>query len=128
MITIYKEKRTGNLYALNEMITMGNKVNLVRLGHAEEKFVSPSTLKRWYSKWDEANMVVQLKAFTGMDLGFYKVETETAETVSFWTKSNKFLVFDKKTDTQINAKNPKFANKLGDDARLSHRILRRTLQ
>lgn len=113
MITIYKDKRTGNLYALNEMLTMGNKVNLVRLGHAEDKFVSPSTLKRWYTKWDEANMVVQLKAFTGMDLGFYKVEEETAETVSFWTKSNKFLTFDKKTNTQVNAKNPKFANKLG---------------
>lgn len=113
MVTIYKDKRTGNLYALNEMLTMGNKVNLVRLGHAEDKFVSPSTLKRWYSKWDEANMVVQLKAFTGMDLGFYKVEKETAETISFWTKSNKFLTFDKKTDTQVNAKNPKFANKLG---------------
>lgn len=113
MITIYKDKRTGNLYALNEMLTMGNKVNLVRLGHAEDKFVSPSTLKRWYTKWDEANMVVQLKAFTGMDLGFYKVTYETDEHLGFWTKGMKHLIFDKKTDTQINAKNPKFANKLG---------------
>ena len=113
MVTIYKDKRTNKLYAMDEMITMGNKVNLVCLGHAEEKFVSPSTLKRWYSKWDEANMVVQLKAFTGMDLGFYKVHTETKDTITIMTKQGKFLDFDKNTDVQINAKNPKFANKLG---------------
>ena len=113
MVMIYKDKRTNKLYALNEMITMGSKVNLVCLGHAEEKFVSPSTLKRWYSKWDEANMVVQLKAFTGMDLGFYKVTYETDEYLGFWTKGMKHLIFDRKTDVQINANNPKFANKLG---------------
>lgn len=113
MVTIYKDKRTDKLYALNAMITMGNKVNLVCLGHAEEKFVSPSTLKRWYSKWDEANMVVQLKAFTGMDLGFYKVRTETKDTITILTKQGKFLDFDKTTDAQINAKNSKFANHIG---------------
>lgn len=113
MVTIYKDKRTNKLYALNEMITMGSKVNLVCLSHAEEKFVSPSTLKRWYSKWDEANMVVQLKAFTGMDLGFYKVHTETKDTITIMTKQGKFLDFDKISYAQTNAKNPKFANKLG---------------
>ena len=113
MVTIYKDKRTNKLYALDEMITMGSKVNLVCLGHAEEKFVSPSTLKRWYSKWDEANMVVQLQAFTGMDLGFYKVHTETKDTVTIMTKQGKFLDFDKISYAQTNAKNPKFANKLG---------------
>lgn len=113
MVTIYKDKRTGNLYALNEYLTMGTKVNLVRLGHAEDKFVSPSTLKRWYSKWDEAEMVVQLKTFTGMDLGFYKVTYSTNEHIGFWTKAGKHLIFDRKTDTQINANNPKFANKIG---------------
>ena len=69
MVTIYKDKRTNKLYALNEYIQMGDKVNLVQMGGKEEKFVSPSTLKR--------------------------------------------LDFDKNTDVQVNAKNPKFANKLG---------------
>lgn len=113
MVTIYKDKRTGKMYALNEMITMGNKVNLVQMGGKEDKFVSDSTLKRWYSKWGEANMVVELKAFTGMIIGWFKVEEETKDTISFWTKSNKYLTFDKKTDAQVNAKNPKFANRIG---------------
>lgn len=113
MVTIYKDKRTGKMYALNEMITMGNKVNLVQMGGKEDKFVSESTLKRWYSKWGEANMVVELKAFTGMIIGWFKVEEETKDTISFWTKSNKYLTFDKKTDAQVNAKNPKFANRIG---------------
>lgn len=113
MVTIYKDKRTGKMYALNEMITMGNKVNLVQMGGKEDKFVSESTLKRWYSKWDQANMVVELKAFTGMIIGWFKVEEETKDTISFWTKSNKYLTFDKMTDSQVNAKNPKFANRIG---------------
>lgn len=113
MVTIYKDRRTGKLYALNEMITMGNKVNLVQMGGKEDKFVSESTLKRWYSKWGEANMVVELKAFTGMIIGWFKVEEETKDTISFWTKSNKYLTFDKMTDAQVNAKNPKFANRIG---------------
>ncbi len=113
MVTIYKDKRTDKLYALNEMITMGAKVNLVQMGGKEDKFVSPSTLKRWFTKWDEANMVVELKAFTGMIIGWFKVEEETEDTISFWTKANKYLTFDKKTDAQVNAKNPKFANHIG---------------
>lgn len=113
MVTIYKDKRTGKMYALNEMITMGNKVNLVQMGGKEDKFVSESTLKRWYSKWGEANMVVELKAFTGMTIGWFKVTYETDEYLGFWTKGMKHLIFDKKTDTQINPKNPKFANHIG---------------
>ena len=113
MVTIYKDKRTGKRYALNEMIHMGNKVNLVQMGGKEDKFVSESTLKRWYTKWDEANMVVELKAFTGMIIGWFKVEEETKDTISFWTKANKYLTFDKMTDAQVNAKNPKFANHIG---------------
>lgn len=113
MVTIYKDKRTGKMYALNEMITMGNKVNLVQMGGKEDKFVSESTLKRWYSKWDEANMVVELKAFTGMIIGWFKVQTESKDTITIITKQGKFLDFDKKTDSQLNAKNPKFANHIG---------------
>lgn len=113
MVTIYKDKRTNKLYALNEYITMGDKVNLVQMGGKEEKFVSLSTLKRWYTKWDEAQQVVEIKAFTGMVIGWFKVLAESKEAYTVMTKQGKFLDFDKNTDVQINAKNPKFANKLG---------------
>lgn len=113
MVTIYKDKRTDKLYALNDMTRMGNKVNLVQMGGKEDKFVSESTLKRWYSKWDEAQQVVEVRAFTGMVIGWFKVLTETKDTITILTKQGKFLDFDKTTDAQINAKNPKFANKLG---------------
>lgn len=113
MVTIYKDKRTNHLWALDEMLTMGTKVHMVPLTGKEDKFVSQSTLKRWYTKWDEANMVVELKAFTGMTLGWFKVTYETDEYLGFWTKGMKHLIFDKKTDTQINPKNPKFANHIG---------------
>jgi hypothetical protein len=113
MVTIYKDKRTDKLYALNAMITMGNKVNLVQMGGKEDKFVSESTLKRWYSKWDEAQQVVEVKAFTGMVIGWFKVHTESKETITVLTKQGKFLDFDKTTDAQINAKNSKFANHIG---------------
>ena len=113
MVQIYMDKRTNKKYALNEYIHMGEKVNLVQMGGKEDKFVSQSTLKRWYTKWDEANMVVELKAFTGMTIGWFKVTYETDEHLGFWTKGMKHLIFDKKTDTQINPKNPKFANHIG---------------
>lgn len=113
MVTIYKDKRTNRLWALDEMLTMGTKVHMVPLTGKEDKFVSQSTLKRWYTKWEEVNMVVELKAFTGMIIGWFKVEEETKDTISFWTKSNKYLTFDKMTDAQVNAKNPKFANRIG---------------
>lgn len=113
MVTIYKDKRTDKLYALNEMITMGAKVNLVQMGGKENKFVSPSTLKRWFTKWDEAQQVVEVKAFTGMVIGWFKVLTESKETITVLTKQGKFLDFDKNTDAQVNAKNPKFANHIG---------------
>lgn len=113
MVTIYKDKRTDKLYALNEMITMGAKVNLVQMGGKEDKFVSPSTLKRWFTKWDEAQQVVEVKAFPGMVIGWFKVLTESKETITVLTKQGKFLDFDKNTDAQVNAKNPKFANHIG---------------
>lgn len=113
MVTIYKDKRTNKLYALNEYIHMGDKVNLVQMGGKEEKFVSLSTLKRWYSKWDEAQQVVKIKTFTGMVIGWFKVASETPETYSVFTKQGKLLEFDKTTEIQTNAKNVKFANKLG---------------
>lgn len=113
MVTLYKDTRTNKMWALDEYLTMGNKVHLVPLEAKEDKFVSPSTLKRWYSKWDEAHMIVEVKAFTGMVIGWFKVETESKESYTVRTKQGKFLEFAKGTDAQMNAKNPKFANKIG---------------
>ena len=111
--TIYKDKRTEKLYVINDMITMGEKVCMVPMDKGEDKFVSPSTLKRWYSKWEEAPYIVEVKAFTGMKIGLFKATKGQDGNLEVWTKADKLLVFDPKTDKQINAKNPKFANKIG---------------
>ena len=110
--TIYKDKRTEKLYVMNEMLTMGEKVCMVPMDKSEDKFVSPSTLKRWYIKWEEAPYIVEVQAFTGMKIGLFKATKNAEGNLEVWTKTN-HLVFDLKTDKQINAKNPKFANKLG---------------
>lgn len=113
MVTIYKDKRTNRLWALDEMLTMGTKVHMVPLTGKEDKFVSQSTLKRWYSKWDEADTVVELKAFTGMTIGWFKATYTADGHLSVWTKNNKNLIFNTQTDAQVNPKNPKFANRIG---------------
>ena len=113
MITIYKDTRTNKLYALDEMITMGNKVCLKPFDKQDDKFVAPSTLKRWYTKWDEAQVIVEVKAFTGMKIGLFKVASYDKDTYSVWTKNNQLMIFDRHTDKQLNAKNEKYANKLG---------------
>lgn len=111
--TIYQNTRDNKMYVLNDMITMGDKICLVPMDkRTEDKFVSPSTLKRWYSKRGEAQYIVEVKAFTGMKLGLFEA-TKRNGNIEVWTKDNKLLVFDPSTDKQINAKNPKFANKLG---------------
>lgn len=113
MVTIYKDTRTDKLYALNDMVTMGNKVCLVPFDKTEDKFVAPSTLKRWYTKHDEAQVIVEIKAFTGMKIGLFKVTTYNKDTCTVMTKDNKFLDFSMDTDKQINAKNIRYANKIG---------------
>ena len=70
--TIYKDKRTDKLYVMNEMLHMGEKVCMVPMDKSEDKFVAPSTLRRWYTKWDEAQYIVEVKAFTGMKIGLPK--------------------------------------------------------
>lgn len=111
MVKIYKDKRTDKLFVLDELITMGEKVCLVPFDKGEDKFVSPSTLKRWFCKWDEAPFIIEVRAFTGMKIGLFKPVTYNRESVTVLTKDNKFLDFDAKTGEQTNAKNPKFANK-----------------
>ena len=113
MVKIYKDKRDNKLYVLHEEITQGTKVCLVPFDKRDDKFVSPSTLKRWYTKLDEAEVMVEIKAFTGMKIGVFKVASYDKDTCGVFTKDNKYLVFDRNSDKQTNAKNPKFANKIG---------------
>lgn len=113
MVTIYRDKRDNKLYVLDEMITQGTKVCLVPFDKRDEKFVSPSTLKRWYTKWEEAYVVVEVKAFTGMKIGLFKVASYDEHKCQVFTKDDKLMEFDMASEKQSNAKNPKFANKLG---------------
>ena len=110
---IYKDKRTNKLFVMNDMITQGEKVCMAPMDKSDDKFVSPSTLKRWYTKWEEVPYIVEVKAFTGMKIGLFKATKGQDGNLEVWTKADKLLVFDPKTDKQINAKNPKFANKIG---------------
>lgn len=48
-----------------------------------------------------------------MKIGLFQATKNSEGTLDVWTKDNKLLVFDPKTEKQVNAKNPKFANKLG---------------
>ena len=112
--TIYQNTRDNRLYVLNDMITQGDKVCLVPMDkRTEDKFVSPNTLKRWYLKRQEVQYIVEVRAFTGMKIGLFEANKNSEGTLDVWTKDNKLLVFDPKTEKQINAKNPKFANKIG---------------
>lgn len=111
--TIYKDKRTEKLYVLNDMITQGEKVCMVPMDKSDDKFVSPSTLKRWYTKWEEAPYIIEVKAFTGMKIGLFKATKAEDGLLQAWTKAGKLMLFDPKTEIQTNAKNPKFANKIG---------------
>lgn len=108
---IYTNTRDNRQYVLNPMVTMGEKVCLVDMYSCEDKFVSPKTLKRWYSKTVTEQPVVELRAFTGMKIGMFRAELATnTSTLYLWTKQNKLLTFDPDMGIQINAKNPKFAN------------------
>ena len=117
MVKVYKDTRTDKLYALEEQITMGNKVCLVPFDKGEDKFVAPSTLKRWFTLWGEEQVVVEVSAFTGMKIGLFRVASYNKDSYMVWTKDNKQLTFDRnpdprKNDRQSNAKNPKYANQI----------------
>ncbi len=112
---IYTNRRNNSSYILNPHITMGEKVCLINMSTCEDKFVSPNTLKRWYSLSITGHQIVELNAFTGMKIGLFPVEFDTnVNTMYIWTKSNKLLTFDSHIGVQINAKNPRFANKIGN--------------
>lgn len=111
---IYTDTRNGKKYILNPEIHMGEKVCLVGIASCEDKFVAPNTLKRWYSKNAVSGIVVMVEAFTGMKLGLFRVYgADHNGNYIVYTKTDKCLLFDPKTGKQTNAKNPKFANKIG---------------
>lgn len=107
---IYTNKSNGRRFFLNPEINMGDKVCLTDMATCEDKFLSPKTLKRNYTKdiWEEE--VAEVVAFTGMKLGMFKLFYFNGVWM-VWTKSRKCLEFDA-DGNQTNAKNPKFANKI----------------
>lgn len=113
---IYTNTSNNREYVLNPMVTMGEKVCLIDMTSCEDKFVSPKTLKRWYSKNTTEDIVVELRAFTGMKLGMFRANHAlNTDTVYFWTKAGKMLTFEHETGKQTNAKNPKFANSIHNE-------------
>lgn len=110
---IYTDTRSDRRYVLNPELREGSKVCLVDMTSCEDKFIAVSTLKRWYTKTETNDVVVELRAFTGMKLGLHRANHAlNTNRVYFVTKSNKMLIFDYKTGEQINAKTPKFANRI----------------
>lgn len=110
MPKIYKDNK-NRLFLLEEHLTLGNKVCLVPFSNAEDKFVAPSTLKRNYTLLIEKDYIVEVVSFTGMKLGlFVPVVTPTERTC--FKKNHTIMSFTRTEDTQTNAKNPKFANKI----------------
>lgn len=110
---IYTSIRDNHQYILNPQINRGNKVCLVDMATCEDKFVSPNTLKRWYVKDVTDNPMVEVRAFTGMKIGLFRViGVDCSGNLVVWTKKNKCLLFDPDMGVQTNAKNPKFANRV----------------
>lgn len=111
-VKLYRDNRTQKVYVLEEYITMGNKVCLVPTDKGDDKFLSPNTLKRHFTFWGE-ELMVEVKAFTGMKIGVFKVAYYDKGIIQVWTKDNKLMIFDRQNDKQSNAKNPKYANQIG---------------
>lgn len=113
---IYTNNRDGKQYILNPEINKPGKVCLVGMASCEDKFVSVKTLKRWYSKTAVDGIVVRVEAFTGMKLGLFRVYgADCNGNLIVWTKNDKCLLFNPETGKQTNAKNPKFANRIGTE-------------
>jgi hypothetical protein len=52
---------------------------------------------------------VTIKAFTGMEIGTFNIESKTSKAITVITKKGE-MIFDATTGKQTNAKNPRFAN------------------
>lgn len=62
---------------------------------------------------DEAERLVNIRAFTGMLIGTFKIEEETETSIIVKTSGNKkTLEFDKATGIQLNANNKRYANRM----------------
>lgn len=55
---------------------------------------------------------VVMRAFTGMLIGVFKIAKKTKTYISVETARGQVLKFDRKTGIQVDAKNPKFANRI----------------
>jgi hypothetical protein len=55
---------------------------------------------------------VVMRAFTGMLIGVFKIVKQTKTYIMVKTSKGKELKFDKKTGLEMNAKNPRFANRI----------------
>lgn len=60
---------------------------------------------------DEGEKVVNVRAFTGMLIGTFKVEKETKTTITVKTAKGR-MKFDRETGIQIDSNNKKFANRI----------------
>lgn len=60
---------------------------------------------------DDAEVTVNVRAFTGMLIGTFKVEKQTKTTITVKTAKG-MMKFDKTTGLQIDANNEKFANRI----------------
>lgn len=61
---------------------------------------------------DDAEKTVSVRAFTGMLIGSFKVESEDDTTISVILKNGSLAEFDKTTGKQLNALKPRFANRI----------------
>ena len=110
--TIYTNTRDNRQYILEAQLMQGDKVCLIDMKTGEEKFVAPSTLKRWYTKTViPATEFVTVSAFTGMKIGVFQANL-VGGLIEVFTKKGALLKFDPNTGVQTNARNPKFANKI----------------
>lgn len=62
-------------------------------------------------RMDEAEKTVNVRAFTGMLIGTFEVVKETSKTILVKTHKGK-MKFDKASGLQLDARNPKFANRI----------------
>ena len=110
---VYTNTRDNEQYVLEPSIAQGNKACLISLKNGEHKFVAPTTLKRWYTKTEQKGaLYVTVCAFTGMPIGCYKAVSVDGNIVEVLTKAGNILKFDVTTGLQINANNPRFANRI----------------
>lgn len=110
--TIYTNTRDNRQYVLEPHLMQGDKLCLIDMKTGTDKFVAPSTLKRWYTKTVmPVAEFVTVSAFTGMIIGVFQATTVNG-LVEVFTKKGNLLQFDPNTGVQTNARNPKFANRI----------------